>query len=188
MAIRCFIAISIDDFDVKRSFQRFQRILESTGGDVKSVETENLHMTVKFLGDVAENKLPGVARRIEEISFDPFKIRVIGVGVFPHLGRPRVVWAGVEGEVDSLTRVYEEVEEKLQELGFKPERRGFHPHFTICRVRSGRQKARLIDEIMNYQDTKFGAITVDHISLMKSTLTPKGPLYTEIARSKIKSD
>lgn len=181
MGTRCFVAVEQDKPEIRMRFQQVQRRLESTGANLKSVKPENIHITMRFLGNVKDSIVPQVGQLVEEIEVKPLHLNVKGVGVFPHLGYIKVIWAGVEGDTDVLMDVQERLEKKLTVLGFKPERQEFHPHATLCRVRGGKNKELLIEELQSLEDTEFGELTVDHIALKKSKLTSEGPIYTTLA-------
>ena len=185
MADRCFVAVDVDDAALRTSFSRAQRAIESTGADVKSVEGENIHITLKFLGEIPESKTAQVADLIKGISFKAFTLDFHGVGVFPALSRPSVIWAGVSGEASEMLAVFTEVERGLRRLGFEPERRPFQPHVTLCRVRSGRNRAQLAEAIEIMRDEGFGPLKVEHIRFKKSILTRNGPIYTTLAESRV---
>jgi 2'-5' RNA ligase len=184
MSIRCFIAVECNNEEMIRRFIKVQRRLERTGADIKSVEPENIHLTLKFLGDVEPSRVEEVFNVIQGISFDPFDMEVEGVGVFPHPGHIRIIWAGITEGSEPLYDIFKEIEGKLGDIGFKKERRKLHPHLTICRVRSGRNKEHMLEEINLLQKEDFGTIHVDKVVLKKSELTPKGPIYTTLAKSK----
>jgi 2'-5' RNA ligase len=184
MSIRCFIAVECNNEEMIRRFITIQRRLERTGADLKAVEPENIHLTLKFLGDVEPTKVEEVSKIVQDLSFDPFDMKVEGVGVFPHPGHVRIIWAGVTDGSEPLSEIFNELETKLNDIGFKKERRKLHPHLTICRVRSGRNKENLLEEVSLLQKEDFGTIHVDKIVLKKSELMPKGPIYTTLAKSK----
>jgi len=183
LSVRCFIAVEVDDPRTLDGIAGAQSILEATGADLKPVERENIHLTMKFLGDVREGLLPEVAKVVSETSFSPFRMSLRGVGVFPNHRRPRVVWAGVDGGVEELTAIFRDLEPRLVELDFRPESRPFSPHITIARVRSGRNRDRLIEEVIALEGRDFGVFEVGHVKLKKSVLTPSGPIYTDLALS-----
>ncbi|MFP3951621.1 MAG: RNA 2',3'-cyclic phosphodiesterase [Candidatus Bathyarchaeia archaeon] len=187
MGTRCFIAVELDKIDIRMRFQQVQRRLEATGANIKSVEPENIHITMKFLGNIPDNVVPQVGRLVEELEVHPFHLEIRGVGVFPHLGYIKVIWAGVEGDTDVLLDVQERLDEELTVLGFKPERQKFHPHATLCRVRGGRNKELLVEELQELENTAFGEIDIDQIALKKSKLTPQGPIYTTLATTERRS-
>ena len=164
--------------------KQIQESLAFTGANLKPVETENIHLTLKFLGEIPQHKVDEVADLVKEISFEPFEFMVEEVGVFPNLRRPRTIWAGITIGVSNVTKVFEELDEKLGKLGFERERRKFHPHLTICRVRSGKNRDQLVGELLRLANQEFGMIGVDRIVLKKSVLTPSGPIYTSLAESR----
>ena len=179
------MAVDIDDVPLRTAFSKAQRAIESTGADVKSVEGENIHITLKFLGEIPESRTAQVAELVKGISFKAFTLDFHGVGVFPALSRPSVVWAGVSGEASEMLAVFTELERGLRGLGFEPERRPFKPHVTLCRVRSGRNRDRLAQAIEMMKDEVFGPLMVEHIRFKKSTLTRSGPIYTTLAESRV---
>jgi len=182
--IRCFIAIECNNPEVIEGIRRVQMALDASGARLKHVEAENIHLTLKFLGEVEQERVHMVAQVVESINFKPFSFMVEEVGAFPSLRRPATIWAGVTEGVSDLVAVFETVDDKLSDLGFEVERRRFHPHLTISRVRGGRNRKQLIDTLMQVKDTVFGSVDVDRIVLKKSTLTPRGPIYTTLAESK----
>jgi len=184
LSVRCFIAVEVNDPPILDGIGRAQSSLSTTGANLKLVERENIHFTLKFLGDVREGLLPEVINVVSGTSFEPFRMALRGVGVFPSLRRPRVVWAGVTEGAEELEAVFRELEPRLVELDFKPEGRPFSPHITIARVRSGRNRDRLIEEVMALEGMDFGGFQVRNVKLKKSVLTPGGPVYTDLAVSR----
>jgi 2'-5' RNA ligase len=185
VSVRCFVAVDIEDSELLEAFEKAQAVFKSTGADLKSVETGNMHITLRFLGDVPDGEVEGVGDVIRRLEFEPFSLDVNGVGVFPSLSRPSVVWAGLEGErLPEMLRIYTELEKGLKRLGFEPERRGFEPHLTLCRVRSGRNREQLAETVRELADEHFGELEVRHVRLKKSVLTSRGPIYSTLAESK----
>jgi len=182
---RCFVAVDIDDPTLKVALRRVQAALVATGADVKAVEEENIHITLKFLGEIAEERTARVAELIKRIAFKPFTLDFRGVGVFPSLSKPSVIWAGVAGEAVEMLVVFTELEKGLKALGFESDRRPFQPHVTLCRVRSGQNKARLGEAVREMEDEEFGPQKVEHIRLKKSILTRNGPIYSNFAESNV---
>lgn len=181
--VRCFIAIECNNAEIITRIMDVQRRLSGTGGNVKHVESENIHMTLKFLGEIDQPQVDQATGIIKRIKFHPFDFTVEGVGVFPHMRRPATIWAGVTDGVTELARVFNEVDEKLSKQGFRKERRRFHPHLTISRVRTGKNRDQLVEELLQLSDNMFGVIRVDRISMKKSVLTPRGPVYSTLAES-----
>jgi len=151
---------------------------------MKLVEIENIHITLKFLGDIEDHQVEEVSQVIRDITLTPFEFTVEGVGVFPNLRRPTTVWAGISTGVGELAGLFNDVNDGLAKLGFEKDRRKFHPHLTIARVRGEQNRDRLVNELMSMEEMKFGKVQVDRIYLKKSVLTPKGPIYTILAESK----
>lgn len=181
---RCFVAVDIDDPSLKAALRRAQAALVATWADVKAVEEENIHITLKFLGEIHEERKARVAELIKGITFKPFILDFRGVGVFPTPSRPSVVWAGVAGEASEMLAVFTELEKGLKALGFEPERRPFQPHVTLCRVHTGHNRAQLAEVVKDMEDEEFGPQRVEHIRLKKSVLTRNGPIYSDAAESR----
>jgi 2'-5' RNA ligase len=184
LSVRCFIAVEVDDPSTLDGIARAQSSLNTTGANLKLVERENIHLTLKFLGDVRAGRIPEVINVVSGTNFEALRMALKGMGVFPSFRRPRVVWAGITEGVEELTSIFRELEPRLVELDFKPESRPFSPHITIARVRSGRNRDRLIEEVMALEDMIFGGFEVRHVKLKKSVLTPRGPIYTDLAASR----
>lgn len=182
--VRCFVAIECSNPEVVKGIRRVQAALEATGANIKNVEPENIHLTMKFLGEISQQKVDEVTRVVQVISFDPFTFKVEEVGVFPNLRRPATVWAGITEGVSEVAAVFEELDVRLSKLGFERERRRFHPHLTIGRVRTGKNRDLLVEELLRFKDQLFGDVNADRVVLKKSVLTPKGPVYTTLAESK----
>lgn len=181
--MRCFISVDIEDQGLLDALEEAQRRLETTGADLRCVERENIHITVRFLGDVREGLVGGLQRLVAGVAFDPFRVELKGLGVFPGISRPRVVWAGMSEGVEGLTGIFRRLERELVGMGFRPEGRGFSPHITLARVRSGRNRDRLVEEVRDHADEFFGGFEIERIRLKKSVLTPRGPVYTTMAES-----
>jgi len=189
--IRSFIAIELPD-EVKSALDQLQAQLKT--GDqlpVKWVDPYNIHLTLKFLGNIDVNKVREITGAMEAAAqgISPFKLEVKDLGVFPNLKRVRVVWVGVSGEVAQLNQLQQRIESNLSPLGFAPESRSFTPHLTLARVREQASP----DEQQSFGEliasTKFEAVygfDVDSINLMKSQLTREGAIYSRISSIKLK--
>ncbi len=177
--VRSFIAIDIDNEEVVRKIVSFQRELIKYG-KFKIVKPENLHITLKFLGEIDPAKIDVITGILDKIESDKFEIIFRGLGCFPSPSRPNVVWVGVMEENSSLLNIWSYIEDQLQRYGFQRERRGFKPHLTIARVKfiSNRQGFR--NMIYKYHEFELGVQRVASIKLKKSTLTPTGPVYDDL--------
>lgn len=178
--IRSFIAIDIEDPATIAAITRLEASLQATGANLKLVDPRNIHLTLRFLGNVASPRLAEIQERLDDIVFNPFQATVKGVGVFPSQRRVNVVWIAFETGHLEIIDLYQQVNTRLVECGFQPERRRFSPHITIARVRSGRNRVQLVEAIVADQATTFGTFQVDALKLKKSVLTPQGPIYTTL--------
>ncbi len=178
--IRSFFAVDIEDQTIVRRLAEVQGMLANTGAHLKLVKPQNIHLTVRFLGDTSLPMVDAIYEEMKQVSFTPFEIELRGLGAFPKLSYPRVVWAGIRKGADELTNVFEQLEPRLRGLGFKPDTKGFSPHLTIVRVRTGRNKAQLIKLVRELEDYEFGAVKAECLRLKKSVLTPQGPIYTTL--------
>ncbi len=188
MGIRSFVAVECHDGYLHSRFEEAHGRLNATGASIKLVEIENIHITLKFLGDIEDHQVEKVSRVIRNITFKPFEFTVEGVGVFPNLKRPKTIWAGISSGVSELANLFNVVNGGLAKLGFEKDRRSFHPHLTIARVRGGQNRDRLVDALLGLEEMEFGKVKVDRIYLKKSVLTSRGPIYSTIVESTLSAD
>jgi len=178
--MRSFIAFDIENDSVLKKMIEAQALLTKSGADLKLVEPKNIHVTLRFLGDIAPNTVEKIFEGMKAIQFIPFNIKIQGVGAFPTPRYARVVWAGMSEGANELRSIFSQVEPRLQGLGFSPDPKGFSPHLTIARVRSGRNKAELSRAIDENSGFEFGTIRGECLRLKRSVLTPKGPIYSTL--------
>jgi len=180
---RGFIAVEID---LQPKIVDFANQIKKTGADVKLVEPENMHLTLKFLGDTDEKLVDEIEQIMKESveGVDSFNIQLKGSGVFPNQNYIKVIWIGMQNG-EQITNMAQKIDEKISKLGFTKEKRGFSPHLTIGRVRNAKNKDQLLEVIEKHKDTLFAEIKVDSLQLKKSDLTPKGPIYTTLKKVKI---
>lgn len=181
MGIRCFIAVELPDA-VKRGISQSVEVLKKSGADVSWVKEDNIHITLKFLGDTDEELIPSIREALQKkmSPCEPFYITISGAGCFPGMKRPRVLWVGIE-DVSGLKKVRNDVEEVMSRFEFEPEMRDFSPHITIGRVRSQRKTAELAARLGELGSLSFDKLQVNRISLMKSVLKPAGAEYSTLA-------
>jgi 2'-5' RNA ligase len=177
--VRAFIAVELAPELLSRALDLQKEIL-ATGADMKAVEPENIHFTIKFLGEIPQSTVDEVIRSMSEMDFKNFMVEVAGVGCFPTIRNPRVVWIGVKRGLEDFASIAKQLEDRLRPIGFRPERERFTAHLTIGRVRSGRNKAELLKKLGEVLNAEIGEMEVNTIKLKKSVLTPKGPIYTTI--------
>jgi len=179
--IRTFVAVLIDD-DLRRRIAGVQDQLKRLAPDVKWVAPENLHVTMKFLGDVREDMLPDVFAAVEKAAggFSPFDVSVSGLGAFPSPSRARVVWVGLGDGWEQLRDLASAVEANLAALGFAREDKEFKAHITIGRVKFSRFLDRLAEGFGEVESGGLGVQSVASIAVMRSELRPSGPVYTPL--------
>jgi len=189
--MRAFIAIELPD-KIKNSLKSLQEQLKKAEADVKWVTPENIHLTLKFLGEVDDEKLKRISMAIEEAACEnnSYKIGIHSLGAFPKMDYLRVLWVGAE-EGDAETRkIAQNLEEKITKIGIPKEARPFSSHITIGRIRSTLNRERLVRELKTLQEN-FGKENLEfcasEITLFKSTLTPKGPLYEVLKKASLKT-
>ncbi len=185
--MRTFIAVGISS-EVREKIAQIQAEFRKGDPDVKWVEPENLHITLRFLGEVSEDKLSGVIEKIRlaTAGISNFRAHIFGLGGFPNLKSPRVVWVGVGEGKEELKNLSERIEENLSYLGFAKEKRGFSAHLTIGRVRSPRKREKLVKKIEELERHDVGEFSVDRVLVMESQLSSKGPTYRIIEEVNLK--
>ncbi|MBA7469383.1 RNA 2',3'-cyclic phosphodiesterase [subsurface metagenome] len=184
--VRSFIAIELPD-ELKLGLAQLEAQLKMSKQPwVKWVDPYSIHLTLKFLGSIAVDRISEITRAMEEAvqGISPFHLEVKDLGVFPSLRRVQVAWVGISGEVDKLSQLQQHLESNLARLGFAPESRPFTPHLTLARLRNQAS----LDERQNFGQliatTRFEAtytIKVDAISLIRSQLTREGAIYSRIS-------
>jgi RNA 2',3'-cyclic 3'-phosphodiesterase len=183
--IRSFIAIELPG-DVKKALTRLQgRFKSGDSGQVKWVEPENLHLTLHFLGNIPTDAVSPIITALEQAAAGTrhFQLDVGGLGVFPDLRRVQTIWVGLAGDLDKLDKLYKDIGANLTPLGHKPETRPFSPHLTIGRVRDfarPEERAALARMIQSAPFNVKYRVDVTAVDLMKSQLTPRGPIYTKL--------
>jgi 2'-5' RNA ligase len=179
--LRSFIAIELPDA-VKSALLSLQDELKTCGADVRWSRPEGIHLTLKFLGNIEEKLIDGIVEILKGTcrKFKSFNCEVRGVGIFPGVRSPRVLWAGI-ADHETLALIQQDIDAGMSSLGFESENRKFTPHLTIGRFRSSRGKTALLEKMDAYKELNLGLIEVNHISLMRSDLSPAGARYTRIA-------
>ena len=184
--VRSFIAIELPD-ELKQGLTQLEAQLKMGKQPwVKWVDPYSIHLTLKFLGSIAVDRIGEITKAMEEAvqGISPFHLEAKDLGVFPNLRQVQVIWVGISGEVDKLSQLQQHLESNLACLGFAPESRPFTPHLTLARLRNQAS----LDEQQKFgqliANTRFEAtytIKVDAISLIKSQLTREGAIYSRIS-------
>jgi len=160
--------------------------LLKTRADLKTVGRDNLHFTVRFLGEVSEDTVKEVDRRLQRLALASFDVQVRGVGAFPDRRRPRVVWAGVSRDTEgAINQAASAFIGALQGLG-RPDDHEFHPHITLSRVRSPMNMGGLVSFLEHNADREFGTTRISSLKLKSSLLAPSGPTYTDVREYALK--
>lgn len=183
--IRLFWAVNLPS-DTRKKLCYIKDRLGGAGADAKWVEEDNLHITVKFLGDTDPGRVPGITESVSSRLKDlgRFRLEPLGMGFFPGAHSPRVLWVGLGGDVDTLGKVALAVEDAMERQGFPREGRRFSPHLTLARIRSPRNVERLAGMVRAETAgmAGLGFFDVRTVDLMSSTLTGSGPVYRTVAR------
>jgi 2'-5' RNA ligase len=178
-SIRSFIAIKLPP-EIRVCLERIINRLKPSTGDVRWVKADAIHLTLKFLGDVEEGRIPEIAGCIERCvqGISPFALAVRGLGAFPGENSPQVIWISAVDESGSLARMQRSLEEGLALVGLTKEKRPFSPHLTLGRLKSPRGKEAVRRGLAELKHTDCGSFTADGVSLIKSDLKLSGPVYT----------
>ena len=177
--IRAFLAIDLDD-DLKPKINRIVKEFKKTDARIKYVELTNLHLTLKFFGDIDTDGLDLLEEAISNVvsQFDSFKIKIKGCGAFPNTNRIKVIWVGIDDDA-IIKDLHDSLDKEFVRLGFDEDRK-FSTHLTIGRMKSAKSKNKVKSTIEEFGDVEVGEMEVTHITLKKSTLTPAGPIYEDL--------
>ena len=175
--MRTFIAVDMP-VEVKAAIGRYIESLRGTLTNVKWVAPENLHLTVKFLGEVKESVVRDIRNCVSKTAsgFSPFMMGLSHMGFFPSSDQPRVIWISSDGGEDQLLDLFQHLENCLEDLGIDRESRTFSPHLTIGRVKRDRHIV-VPDNTPEFEHVSF---KVNSLALIRSTLTPEGPVYEKL--------
>ncbi len=187
--MRCFIAIEIPE-DIRAGLADLQKELAGKvdvhQGDVKWVEPESMHLTLKFLGEIPDNQIVAVCNITKEVTgrYQGFDLAIREAGSFG--GRSaRVLWVGAGLECPELLEVQQDLEDELADAGWPKEGRQFSGHLTLCRIRNSKAGEKLGKLIEQYKDYDLGMVHAGSITVFESQLTPQGPLYTPLGNYKL---
>ena len=182
--MRCFLAIELPEA-VRDQLARLQERLGSQVHGVRWTRTDHVHLTVKFLGEVPDRDIPGVCDTATTVAarYEPFELEVGGAGCFPPRGSARIVWVGIPDPPQAFIDCQRACEAGYAELGFKAERRPYHPHLTIGRVKDPRASRDIRLVVENEQRFEAGRFPGEELVLFQSVLERSGPIHTVISRS-----
>jgi 2'-5' RNA ligase len=175
--MRVFIAVDLPT-EVREALAKVQHELEPVTDTARWVAPESIHITLKFIGEVAEKQIDDIDAAVTGLSWKSFAITVRGVGFFPGNRSPRVFWAGMEAP--TMQKLAEEFDSRMERLGFEKEKRAFRPHITLARSRDSRIDSSLVVAASKYDVHDFGSFMVDRVFLFKSILKPTGAVYERL--------
>ncbi|AMD17490.1 2'-5' RNA ligase [Methanobrevibacter sp. YE315] len=177
--VRAFLAIDLDD-DLKPEINKIIKEFKQIDTRIKYVELANLHLTLKFFGEIDTSGLKLLEEKIANVvsEFKPFDIKIKSCGAFPNNNHIKVIWVGIDD--DSIIRqLHDKLDKEFVKLGFEKDKK-FSTHLTIGRMKSAKNKAQVKSTIEEFSDVEIGEMTVNNIILKKSKLTPSGPIYKDL--------
>lgn len=181
--IRTFIAIELSD-EIHQKIKEIQsEIRSSIQSRISWSKPENIHLTLKFLGDVSLDKIESIKKNLKKVGrmHSPFEMSFGGIGTFPNFRRPRVIWLGVDRGAEQVIKIVSSIEMAMKKLGFQPERRKFTPHLTLGRVKQrGVNLKKIEPDLKKYDKPNIPIVQVDRLALIKSELYPSGAIYTAL--------
>ncbi len=186
MGIRTFLALDLDE-RIREDIADARSHIGDHGAKIKWVAPENQHVTLKFLGDVADDMIDQVRDLTSSIAADvnPFDFEVRGVISVPPKGRLRMLWIGIEDGTGKMAELHIKLDSALAGMGFPRENRAFKPHATLARVRFAPNPDALRQAADKFADQDFGTQQTDHVTIYSSQLTPQGPIYTPLTHAKL---
>jgi 2'-5' RNA ligase len=177
--VRAFLAVDLDD-DLKPKINKIIKEFKQIDTKIKYVELLNLHLTLKFFGDIDTQGIELLENAISNVvsEFKPFNIKIKGCGAFPNTNHIKVIWVGIDDDT-VLKDLHDKLDKEFARLGFDKDKK-FSTHLTIGRMKSGKNKNQVKSTIEEFADSGIGEMEVTQISLKKSTLTPQGPIYEDL--------
>ncbi len=177
--MRTFVAVEISDEQVINQISYFQKKVNI---NAKIVEPHNLHFTLQFLGEISDEQVENVSNSLKNIEFSKFTVNFRGVGAFPKIKFPRVIWVGTdENGGNELVRLAKKVENSLIKLGFSNDK-PFKPHITVFRIKN--RVEDIAKRLQMYESFEFGSQKITSFKFKQSVLTPNGPVYSDLIEVK----
>jgi 2'-5' RNA ligase len=185
MNIRSFIAIKLSKIITDGLGNAIDDLKENGVQNVRWTSPQTIHITLKFLGDIDANTIEPISRSLQGVvrHYSPFEIDITGLGAFPKIDNPRILWIGIKAP-DALSRMQKELESELNRFGFEKEERGFTPHLTLGRVTKNATRSdirTIAEKIKSHKPIFIGSMSVDEIHLYRSNLLPEGPQHFILA-------
>ena len=180
MTIRTFFAVDLVAKSIINKITEIQKGLDVPNSRIVFVAPENLHYTMKFLGDIEEAVVPELQKAAEKITFEPFTLELKGMGCLPSFSYINALYVGATKGTEELRIIANELDHMCTKFNVKKEKRSFTAHLTIGRVKRIQDKNLLVTKIRRYAEELFGEITVNAVQFKKSVRTPQGPIYTKL--------
>ncbi|MCA9811427.1 MAG: RNA 2',3'-cyclic phosphodiesterase [Nitrosarchaeum sp.] len=175
--MRTFVAVEVSNHKVIDEILKFQTRLKI---NAKSVESHNLHFTLQFLGEISDQQAEKIRETLQNIQFSSFTVHFKGIGAFPKMNSPRVIWIGTDEEGGrGLIDLAKKIEEALMPFGFKSDK-PFRPHITVFRIKN--KLENVAKELYGIKSSDFGSQKITNFRFKQSTLTPKGPVYSDLLK------
>ncbi len=168
--------------EIHDTLKQLQDVLRASLPDARWAKATNIHLTLKFLGDVEISRIDAISEALRDIvnQFTPFTISLAGIGAFPNSRKPRIIWVGLEKGAEELVQMAKQIEGAMRRLGFPNEKRPFRPHLTMGRVRNLKHPAAMTEGLEKADVGELGEFTVQRVGLIKSQLDPAGSIYTTL--------
>ena len=185
--MRTFIAIDLDQ-GIKEALSAFIDQLKEKSRNIRWIRREGMHLTLKFLGEIKEEKIPEIENILEKAvrNYQPFSLKIKGTGYFPLKKKnPRVLWIGVEAD-EALSSLQKRLENELEKIGIPREKREFHPHLTLGRVKAPSSVQETVCELERHKELVFGEMTINKITFFQSILKPSGAEYNALSEHQLK--
>jgi len=175
--MRVFIGIEIPE-SIRAELAEVQRELRQVTNSARWVDTDSAHLTLKFLGEITEQRAEEVHQAMTGLTWKPFQINVKGVGFFPGTRSPRVLWAGMHAP--TLEALSGRIDSRMENFGFEKERRSYRAHITLARAKRRPLDSALVTAATPFEEREFGTFNVDRCHLYLSELDSTGPVYTKL--------
>ena len=190
--LRLFIAIEVPPPVLSALAMLIEGLRRTDAGGLRPVRPEGIHLTLRFLGSVDRQRVQDIMDAVAAAAgaISPLAVQLGRPGVFPRRGPPRVLWVGLDGQVEALTELQATVEKSLSSIGFPEGRQPFHPHLTVARLRDGTPAAdrqAAAEAFLEYDVPPDLRVHVQHLSLIQSALRPGGAIYSRLAHMPLRS-
>lgn len=182
MKIRSFLAFELP-LEIKNIVARVSGELRQSTLNPRWVKVDNIHLTVVFMGSIETEDTPAITRVVREVcqTYGPFDISLKGIGCFPNRRSPRVLWLGLDGDLEPMSEFRDALQGHLKGFGIKEEKRKFKPHLTLARFRKPKKMGAKEDQLLsNYEDISSAVCSLKELILFKSDLKPTGAVYTKV--------